>query len=85
MEYDLESGPWDPITGVVSSCLGMVSNMTKSLGDVPIAASRANKARPIDGSVARGSLNIAQGTIIGTSKELAGFSLPAFVPHSRSC
>lgn len=81
MEYDLESGPWDPITGVVSSCLGMIGNMTKSLGDVPIAVSRANKARPTDGSVARGSLNIAQGTVVGTSKGvgrilLAGFRSP---------
>ena len=81
MEYDLESGPWDPITGVVSSCLGMVGNMTKSLGDVPAAVSRANKARPIDGSVARGSLNVAQGTMVGTSKGvgrilLAGFRSP---------
>ena len=81
MEYDLESGPWDPITGVVSSCLGMVGNMTKSLGDVPAAVSRANKARPIDGSVARGSLNVAQGTVFGTSKGvgrilLAGFRSP---------
>jgi len=36
MEYDLESGPWDPIARVVSSCLGMAGNMTKNLGDVPI-------------------------------------------------
>lgn len=81
MEYDLESGPRDPITGVVSACLGMVGNMTKSLGDVPAAVSRANTARPINGSKTRGSLNIAQGTIIGTSKGvgrilLAGFRSP---------
>jgi hypothetical protein len=81
MEYDLESGPWDPITGVVSSCLGMVGNMTKSLGDVPIAVSRANKAHPINGNVARRSLNVAQGTVVGTSKGvgrilLAGFRSP---------
>jgi hypothetical protein len=81
VEYNLESGPWDPITGVVSSCLGMVANMTKSLVDVPIAVSRANKARPIDGSVARCSLNVAQGTVVGTSKGvgrvlLAGFRSP---------
>ena len=81
MEYDLESGPWDPITGVISSCLGMVGNMTKSLGDVPIAVNQANKARPIHGSVARRSLNVAQGTIVGSSKGvgrilLAGFRSP---------
>lgn len=68
MEYNLESGPWDPITGVVSACLGMVGSMTKSLSDVPVAVRRANKARPINGSVARGSLNVAQGTVVGTSK-----------------
>jgi hypothetical protein len=55
--------------------------MTKSLGDVPIAVSRANKARPVDGSITRGSLNMAQGTIVGTSKGvgrilLAGFRSP---------
>jgi hypothetical protein len=59
----------------------MVGNMTKSLGDVPIAVSRANKARPVDGSITRGSLNMAQGTIVGTSKGvgrilLAGFRSP---------
>jgi hypothetical protein len=59
----------------------MVGNMTKSLGDVPIAVSRANKERPVDGSITRGSLNMAQGTIVGTSKGvgrilLAGFRSP---------
>ena len=55
--------------------------MTKSLGDIPVAVNRANKARPIDGSAARGSLNVAQGTVVGTSKGvgrilLAGFRSP---------
>lgn len=59
----------------------MVGNMTKSLGDVPAAVSRANKARPVNGSKTRGSLNVAQGTIAGTSKGvgrilLAGFRSP---------
>jgi hypothetical protein len=59
----------------------MVGNMAKSLGDVHTAVSRANKTHPVDGSVARGSLNVAQGTIVGTSKGvgrilLAGFRSP---------
>lgn len=59
----------------------MVGNMTKSLGDVHDAVSRANKARPANGSVGRGSLNVAQSTIVGTSKGigrilLAGFRSP---------
>ncbi|KAE9377441.1 glycosyltransferase family 1 protein [Stipitochalara longipes BDJ] len=81
IEYDLESGPWDPITGVVSSCLGMVSNMTKSLADVHTAVSRANEGCPVHGSIGQRSLSIAQGTIAGTSKGvgrilLAGFRSP---------
>jgi hypothetical protein len=56
----------------------MVGNMTKTLGDVPIAISRANKACPIDGSITRGSLNVAQGTIVGTSKGVGGILLAGF-------
>ena len=59
----------------------MVGNMTKSLGDVYDAVNEANKTRPVDRGIGRKSLNIAQGTITGTSKGigrilLAGFRSP---------
>lgn len=55
--------------------------MSKSLGDVPVEVSRARKSNPSEGSSVRESVNIAQGTVVGTSKGIgrilaAGFRSP---------
>lgn len=66
MEYDLESGPWDPIARVVSSCLRMAGNMTKNLGDVPIGIGgctyeRINKElEKLFGSSIKGHISLAR-------------------------
>lgn len=87
-EYDLESAAWDPITGVIAACLGMVGNMSKSLADIPIEidrAMRSKSSRPHNNdavpSSLRDSSNIALGVLSGFSKGigrvlLAGFKSP---------
>jgi hypothetical protein len=45
-EYDdLESGPWDPISGTLYSIFDMIGNMTMGFADVPIEIMRARRRR----------------------------------------
>jgi hypothetical protein len=45
-EYDnLESGPWDPISGTLYSVFNMVGNMTMGFADIPIEILRARRRK----------------------------------------
>ena len=54
-EYEIEDGPWDPISGGASALLGTASSLLMGVADFPVEALKALKIKPSEKSEDKGS------------------------------
>lgn len=72
MEYDIEDGPWDPISGGASALLGTLGSLAMGVADFPVEILRAMRAKSTDQlSSGANSQQVSRSTTMETRKEPA--------------
>lgn len=70
MEFDIEDGPWDPISGGASALIGTLGSLAMGVADFPVEILKALRAKPTEEHTSgANSQQISRSTTMEARKE----------------